>query len=140
MIITVQTKIHANPQDCWKCWTGPEHIMQWNNPSDEWQTANVDMDFRTGGSFLFRMGKKDGTLAFDHKGKYDKVIPDELIEYTQTDGRRSIIKFLPEGEHTILVETFEPEGQTPLDVQKDFCQGVLENFRRYVEDKLADGS
>lgn len=139
-MITVQTKINATPQDYWKYWTAPEDIMQWNNSSDEWQTPDVEIDLRSGGFFLFRMEKKDGTLAFDHTGKYDKVIMNELIEYTLVDGRKSIIKFLPEGKYTVLTETFDPEEQTPFDVQKDFCLGVLNNFKKYAEDKLAGRS
>jgi hypothetical protein len=28
---------------------------------------------------------------------------------------------------------FEPDPDTPPDIQKDFCQNVLNNFKKYAE-------
>ena len=133
--ITVETVINATMEKVWKLWVTPEDIMQWNNPSDDWQTLKVESDLKVGGKFLFRMKSKDGNDGFDFCGKYDKVILNELIEYTLDDGRKTINQFIHNENSVTITETFEPEAKTPIDIQKDFCQSVLNNFKRYVEKK-----
>jgi uncharacterized protein YndB with AHSA1/START domain len=61
--------------------------MQWNNPTDEWHSPRVEIDFKNQGNFFFRMETKDGSMGFDHAGKYVIIIKNKLIEYTGTDGR-----------------------------------------------------
>jgi hypothetical protein len=96
----------------------------------------VENDVRAGGLFSFRMEAINGSEGFDHVGKYDKVIKYQLIEYTVSDNRKSIIEFVAKGNTTILTETFEPENETPIDLQRDFCESVLLNFKNHVESKV----
>jgi len=131
--ITVETTIKSTIENVWKLWTTPEDIRQWNNPSEEWHTLKVENDLKDGGKFLFRMESKDGADGFDFSGTYDKVILNKLIEYTLDDGRKTINEFIQNENSVTITETFEPEAKTPLDVQKEFCQGVLDNFKKYVE-------
>ncbi len=79
------------------------------------------------------MEAKDGSEGFDHSGKYDKVIKNQLIAYTVSDGRKSIIKFVSNGDTTTVIETFEPEKGNSIEMQKNFCQSVLNNFKKYAE-------
>jgi len=69
----------------------------------------------------------------NHAGKYNKISLHELIEYTVDDGRKSVIVFTPTNNSTTVTETFEPEPQTPAEMQKEFCQAILNNFKKYVE-------
>jgi len=131
--ITVETTIKSTIENVWNLWTTPEDIRQWNNPSEEWHTLKVENDLKDGGKFLFRMESKDGADGFDFSGTYDKVILNKLIEYTLDDGRKTINEFIQNENSVTITETFEPEAKTPLDVQKEFCQGVLDNFKKYVE-------
>lgn len=131
--ITVKTVINSATEKVWKLWKTPADIIQWNNPSDDWQTLKVENDLKEGGRFLFRMKAKNDSDSFDFGGKYDKVITNELIEYTLDDRRKTVVEFIPNGNGTVLIETFDPEAKTPLDIQRDFCQSVLNNFKRYVE-------
>lgn len=134
--ITAETVINSTTERVWKLWTTPADIVQWNNPSEDWHTFEVDNDLKIGGKFLFRMEAKDGSDGFDFGGKYDKVITNELIEYTLDDRRKTLIEFIANGNSTILIETFDPEAKTPVDIQKDFCQGVLNNFKKYAENPI----
>ena len=134
--ITVKTTVKATVENVWKLWTTPADIMQWNNPSDEWHNLLVEVDLKDEGRFLFRMQAKDGSEGFDYCGKYDKVKTNELIELTTSDGRKAINTFITHGNETIVTETFEVETQTPIDIQRDFCQKVLNNFKKYAEDKI----
>lgn len=132
--ITVETEINAPVEKVWKLWNTPEDIMQWNNMSAEWHTPKVENDVRTGGRFWFVMGLKDGSFSFDFKGTYDEVIINELIAYTLDDGRRSTITFT--GSNPVkLTENFEPESTQPFNMQRDFCQAVVDGFKKYVEEK-----
>ncbi len=133
--IIVETTINGNIENVWKLWVTPGDIIQWNNPSEDWQTLHVENDLKDGGRFLFRMETKDGNDGFDFGGKYDKVILNELIEYTLDDGRKTINEFTQNKNSVTITETFEPEAKTPSGVQKDFCQGVLNNFKMYAENK-----
>ncbi len=131
--IVTEVIVNAPIEKVWKVWTTPVDIMQWNNCSAEWRTPLVEIDLNEGGNFLYRMELADGSQGFDHTGKYDKVITNELIEYTVSDGRKSIITFKTKENSTTVTETFEPEKQTPVDLQKEFCQKILDNFKSYTE-------
>jgi len=133
--LTVETTILAPIEKVWKLWTTAEDIKQWNAPSNEWHTSFAETDLRPGGRFLYRMGAEDGSMGFDHDGIYDTVIVNELIEYTVSDGRKSKIIFIPRGKATLLTEIFEPETKNPADMQRDFVQSVLNNFKQYAENK-----
>jgi uncharacterized protein YndB with AHSA1/START domain len=135
LALTVEITIDKPVEYVWQVWTTPADIMQWNIPFDDWHSPRVESDLRQGGNFLYRMEAKNGSVGFDHSGKYDKVIINQLIEYTVSDGRKSIIEFVSKGDKTIIVETFEPERENPIEMQKDFCQSVLNSFKKYAETK-----
>ncbi|HEY5369476.1 MAG TPA: SRPBCC domain-containing protein [Hanamia sp.] len=131
--ITAETVINSTSERVWKLWTTPADIIQWNYPSEGWHTLRVENDLKNGGTFLFEMEAKNGNDSFDFGGRYDNVITNKLIEYTLDDRRKTVVEFIPNDDATILIETFEPEAKTPFDIQRDFCQSVLNNFKRYVE-------
>jgi hypothetical protein len=77
----------------------------------------------------------DGKEGFDYKCTYDDIIEHTKITHTNADGRKTTIVFTQTGEDVKIVETFEPEQQTPLDIQQQFCLSILINFKTYVENK-----
>lgn len=136
--ITIEIAINKSIDDVWEFWITPADIEQWNNPFENWHCPRVENDLTPGGSFLYRMEAKDGSGGFDHSGIYDKVLSHQLIEYKLSDGRRSIIQFISDGDTTRIIETFEPEKGNSLEMQKYFCQSVLNNFKKYAEQKGND--
>ena len=132
--ITVQVTVERSVSRVWKCWNTAADIIQWNQPSADWHTLHVEIDLKVGGRFLFRMKSKNSNDGFDFGGRYDKIVTNELIEYTLDDGRKTVNKFIDnvDGTTTIL-ETFDPEPVTPLEIQKEFCQSVIQNFKIYIE-------
>ena len=132
-IFTVQTTIHAPLAKAWEFWTTPEHIMQWNNASDDWHTTNAQNDLRKGGNFSSRMEAKDGSFGFDFGGTYDEVIVHELIAYTLGDGRKVNVTFESHGDQTNIVEIVEAENENPIEMQQVGWQAILDNFKRYTE-------
>jgi len=133
--ITVEIKIDKPVEYVWQLWTTPAHIAQWNIPFDDWHCPNVESELKAGGKFFYRMEARDGDEGFDHYGCYDKIIKHELIEYMVSDGRKSVIGFISDGDTTQVVETFEPEKETPVDLQRNFCSSVLKRFKKYAETK-----
>jgi uncharacterized protein YndB with AHSA1/START domain len=133
MSITVEAVINAPAEKVWKFWTIPEHIMQWNNASDDWHTPHAENDLREGGKFLARMEACDGSMGFDFEGLYEKVDLNKLIEYRLADGRKVRIRFLPDGIRTKIVETFDAENTNSPEMQKAGWQAILNNFKKYTE-------
>lgn len=131
--ITVKTTINASPEKVWHFWTEPGHIKQWNNASDEWHTPSAENNLQSGGKFVYRMEAKDESFGFDFGGTYSAIKPQKHIAYILDDGRSVTIDFEKEGDKVKITETFEPEGQNPIDMQQQGWQAILDNFKRYTE-------
>lgn len=135
-IITVENIINAPVERVWEYWTKPEHIIQWNNASEDWHTPCAENDLRVGGSFVSRMEAKDGSMGFDFGGIYDAVRKNEYIEYTIGDGRKVTITFTTftsQGNNTKVVESFEAENSHSVEMQQGGWQAILDNFKKYTE-------
>ena len=131
--ITIETTVHAQVAKVWEYWTKPEHIVKWNQASDDWHTTRAENDLHEGGKFSSRMEAKDGSFGFDFGGIYDEVKENEYIEYTMDDGRKVEIFFTSDGDNTKVVETFEAENTNSLEMQKGGWQAILNNFKKYTE-------
>jgi uncharacterized protein YndB with AHSA1/START domain len=131
--ITVANTVNAPVEKVWKFWTGPEHITQWNNASEDWHTPFAENDLRVGGKFLSRMEAKDGSYGFDFGGVYDEVKTNELIAYTIGDGRKVKVIFTANGNQTKLTTTFEAEDINSIEMQRGGWQAILDSFKKYTE-------
>lgn len=131
--ITVETSVNAPISKVWKYWSGPEHIIKWNNASDDWHTPRAENDLRPGGKFLSRMESKDGRDGFDFEGVYDEVKENKFIAYTIGDGRKVTVSFSGNGNETRITETFEAENAHSLEMQRGGWQAILDSFKNYVE-------
>jgi|SRR5690242_12372447 len=131
--ITVETSVNAPVSKVWKYWSRPEHIIKWNNASDDWHTPRAENDLRPGGKFLSRMESKDGRDGFDFEGVYDEVRENKFIAYTIGDGRKVTVSFSGNGNETRITETFEAENAHSLEMQRGGWQAILDSFKNYVE-------
>ena len=131
--ITIEATINTPVEKVWKLWTGPEHIVKWNNASDDWHTTRAENDLRPGGKFLSRMEAKDGSFGFDFGGVYDEVITNKLISYTIGDGRKVKVDFISNNNETKVITVFEAESQNPIEMQRGGWQAILNNFKKYAE-------
>jgi uncharacterized protein YndB with AHSA1/START domain len=131
--ITVVTTVNAPVEKVWDYWTRPQHIMQWNNASDDWHTPHAENDLREGGKFVSTMAARDGSTSFDFEGTYSKVEQHNRIEYTIADGRKVQVVFEPKGSSTTVTETFEAEQTHTIEMQRGGWQAILNNFKKYVE-------
>ena len=131
--ITVQTIVNAPLNKVWESWGEPKHITKWCAASDDWHAPKAENDLRTGGKFSTTMAAKDGSFSFDFGGTYSNVKTNALIEYTIEDGRSVKIMFEDLGGKTRVTETFDPEGQNPIEMQRSGWQAILDNFKKYTE-------
>ncbi|HMS32966.1 MAG TPA: SRPBCC family protein [Ignavibacteria bacterium] len=131
--ITVEADVKAPVEKVWQFWTLPEHIVKWNNASDDWHTPYAENDPRTGGKFLSRMEAKDGSFGFDFGGVYDEVVINKKIEYTMADGRKVTITFTQIGDECKVSETFDAEETNSAEMQRAGWQAIMDNFKKYVE-------
>ncbi|MHA4847484.1 SRPBCC family protein [Flavitalea antarctica] len=131
--ITIRTTVNAPVEKVWEAWSKPEHITKWNSASDDWHTPRAENDLRAGGKFSSRMEAKDGSWGFDFEGVYDNVEDFKVIEYTMPDGRKVNVTFTGNGNTTEVVETFDPESENSIEMQRDGWQAILNNFKKYTE-------
>ena len=131
--ITVEALVKAPIDKVWSSWTDPKHITKWNQASDDWHSPHAENDLRTGGKFKTTMTAKDGSMSFDFEGIYTNVQQNKLIEYAMADGRKVSVVFSQNGNQTKVVETFDPESENPIEMQRGGWQAILDSFRKYTE-------
>lgn len=117
----------------WEYWTGLEHSNQWAFASDDWGAEAIRNELQPDGQFLTKMFAKDGSGGFDFTGTYTLVKDSEALSYTLADKRQVDITFeeTPAGAH--ITETFDPEQENPIEMQREGWQAFLDNFKQYVE-------
>jgi uncharacterized protein YndB with AHSA1/START domain len=79
------------------------------------------------------MEARDKSAGVDFGGVYSEVKPNELLAYTLDDDRKVRIVFEETQGKVRITETFEAEGQNPVDMQKQGWQAILDNFKKYTE-------
>jgi uncharacterized protein YndB with AHSA1/START domain len=83
--LVVKRIIDAPIELVWKAWTEPEHVMRWWGPQF-YTSPWCKIDFREGGIYIFAMQAPDdqgGQVSYT-SGIYKKIIPLQLLEFTQS--------------------------------------------------------
>jgi uncharacterized protein YndB with AHSA1/START domain len=135
-MVAVDVEIEKGVNEVWGYWNTPEHIMGWAFASSDWYVPAANNDLRVGGHFSTIMSSRDGKNKFDFNGTYKKVVEHKLIEYEIEDGRKVKVEFKAIGNKTLVIETFEAESENPVNMQRQGWQAILNNFKKYVEDKV----
>ncbi len=81
----VVTRIIDAPVDVvWQAWTKAEHVMHWWGPKD-YTSPSARIDLRVGGKYVFAMQapQEQGGLISYTAGVYQRIVPMELLEFTQ---------------------------------------------------------
>jgi uncharacterized protein YndB with AHSA1/START domain len=132
-VVNISATVNAPVTKTWDYWTNPDHMTKWNHASDDWHSPWAKSDFREGGQFSARMEAKDGSMGFEFGGVYNVIRNHEYIEFTMGDGRKVKTSFSPQGETTVVTESFEAEDLHPVDFQRMGWQAILDNFKKYTE-------
>lgn len=131
--ITVTATVNAPVEKVWESYTSPQHITKWAFASNDWTAPRAENDVKVGGKFLTRMQSKDGKEGFDFEGTYTAVEENKIIEYDMSDGRHVKVEFETTPGAVKIIQTFDPEDENPIEMQKDGWQAILDNFKRYTE-------
>ena len=131
--ITVEATVNAPVEKVWSAWTDPKHITKWCQASPDWHAPHAENDVRANGRFKTTMAAKDGSFSFDFGGVYTNVKNNERMEYTMDDGRTCKITFSGSGNTTKITETFDPESENPIEMQRGGWQAILDSFKKYTE-------
>lgn len=131
--ITVSITVNASRETAWEYWNDPKHIPHWAFATPEWGAESTENDLQTDGHFKHRMFAKDGSASFDFEGVYTLIEPHHRIEYTITDGRNVSVLFEEVNGDTRITESFDPEHENSLEMQRAGWQAYLENFKKYIE-------
>ncbi len=132
-MISVEVIIKAPIEKVWDFWITPKHIQNWNMAFDNWHTPYAENDLKEEGKFRYEMTSKDKTESFDFEGVYTKVEQFQLIEYRLSDDRIGSVRFENFGDDVKLTEHFEPNKTDSENMQKQWCQDVINNFKKYTE-------
>ncbi len=136
--INVQVTVDANKQKVWEYYTLPEHIVNWNFASDDWQCPSATNDLKVGGKYKARMEAKDGSFGFDFEAIYTDIEAGQKISYSMgdsmTEGRKATVNFTEMGPKTEVHISFDAESENPIEMQRDGWQSILNNFKKYTEE------
>ena len=66
--ISITTRVNQPIDLVWEVWNDPQHIMNWNQASEDWHTVHASNNLTVGGQLLSRMEAKDGSFGFDFGG------------------------------------------------------------------------
>ncbi len=82
--LVVTRIIDAPLEMVWEAWTEPEHVTRWWGPQ-YWTSPSAKIDLRVGGKYIFcmRAPKDQGGQDMYTAGVYKKIVPMELLEFTQ---------------------------------------------------------
>lgn len=146
--IKVEIAVKGTLEKVWKCWNEPESIKGWAFASDDWECSHAENDLRVGGKFITRMSAKDKSFSFDFSGVYTDVVEFSKISYVMGEapadpqgtvadaGRACEVTFENVGEGEVRVtELFDPEEINSEEHQKEGWQSILNNFKKFVENK-----
>lgn len=100
--VVVKRIIDAPVELVWQAWTSPDHVTKWWGPAG-FSSPSAKIDLREGGKYIFAMQaapEMGGQLSYT-AGTYKKIVPNELLEFTQglstEDGTPLDPAHLPEG-------------------------------------------
>ena len=131
--ITVGVTIYEDISVVWDFRIEPRHIKERYQASDDREVLYAENDVQKGEKFKFTMAAKDGGSQFDFEWTYTNIQIYRYIEYDIIDGRHVKIKFIYTSRGTQIIEEFDPEETNTKEMQMQWWQSILDNFKKYVE-------
>jgi uncharacterized protein YndB with AHSA1/START domain len=133
-MLTVQTTIVASLEKVWELFTKGEHISNWYFAADTWHCPSAENDVKVCGKFNYLMAAKDGSFRFNFEGTYTEVTLYKSMSYVLADARTVNLTFEEKNNQITITESFDPESENTLELQKSGWQMILNNFKNYVEE------
>lgn len=79
--LLLERVVPVRPEQVWKAWTEPEHLMRWFCPAP-WTTIACEIDLRPGGVFRTTMRSPAGEVMPPNEGCYLEVVPHRRLVWT----------------------------------------------------------
>lgn len=134
--IKIEALVNSTLENTWSCWTDPAKIVQWNFASKDWHCPFAENDLRAGGRFRYTMAAVNGEAAFEFEGTYLSITPLNSIHYAMDDNRQVRVTFISVGpEQTKVVEWFDPESHSSIQLQRSGWQAILNQFKTIAENE-----
>ncbi len=130
---TISAHVNKDIKTCFKIYHTPEHIINWNFASDDWECPKASSEFKVGGRFNYYMQAKDQSVGFDFTGIFDVIEFPTLIKYHLDDNRKVEIHFKKHDNQTFISVLIDAEKENSLALQKRGWQSILNNYKKYVE-------
>jgi uncharacterized protein YndB with AHSA1/START domain len=87
---TLERRYDATPAQVFAAWADPGAKKRWFADAEDWTTTAFELDFREGGTELFRGRPKDGPpITYD--AVFQDIVPEQRIVYSYAmtmDGQR----------------------------------------------------
>ncbi len=131
--IMVSVSVQATPKRAWEMFTDPTSVTEWNFASPDWHCPRAQSELRKGGNFCYRMEARDGSFGFDFEGTFLEFSPPSHLRYSLGENREVVVRFVDQGERTLVTQSFTPEPTHSLEQQRAGWQSILENYKQHVE-------
>ena len=139
--ISVSTKVYASLQQVRTSRNTNQTKRYFASPERHCPQASNDLTI--GGIINIRMEAKDGSFGFDMIGQYTHIEPMSEIIYKLGEikdnfidsGREVVTQFLEDGSCgcVSVTQTFDAEKNSPLELQQQGRQAILDNFKTVCE-------
>ncbi len=142
--LTVSTTINAPLETVWDVMWNPRHIVHWCFASDDWHCPKAIWEApEVWGVFVNTFAAKDGSFSFDFTARYDTVEPMKYIKYTMGEmkeyfldaGRVVEVSFEETTDGIKVTEVFDAEDINSADMQIAGWSAILQNLKKYAEEK-----
>ena len=133
MKIKVEVLVNASLEEAWKCFTQPEHILNWNAASADWHCPAARNELKAGGTFSYRMDARDGSMGFDFSGQFIAVEPLKHLSILLDDNRTLEVWFEEQIGGVRVTEEFEAEQENEPELQRMGWQAILDGYKIYCQ-------
>lgn len=134
--ITILVDINRPIEFVWKALTQAEWITQWIFATEDWACPKASIQLEVGKRFSYRMEAKDGSFGFDFEGTFTQVNLGKSYTYVMEDGRQVKLTLEVIDGKTRVIESFDPENENPVELQREGWLAILNNLKKLVEEKL----
>lgn len=141
--ITVSVIVKVSLEKVWDIWNNPEHIVNWNFASDDWYCPKSSNDLKIWWRINSTMSAKDWSISFDFEWEYTNIEDKKNIKFVMVDPkywkdylekwRKVSVLFENLWKNTKIIETFDSEDENSIELQKQWWQSILNNFKKYTE-------